>query len=70
MAFCLGSRKNEIDSLLDPILSSAKLIKDMIPDAQFILPIALGINITEIKDTVDRSGLSVSIVEGNAVDPQ
>ncbi|MBI3355083.1 MAG: lipid-A-disaccharide synthase [Nitrospirae bacterium] len=63
-----GSRKNEIDSLLDPILGSAKLIKDMIPDAQFILPIAPGINITEIKDAVDRSGLSVSIIEGNAVD--
>lgn len=63
-----GSRKNEIGSLLDPILGSAKLIRNMTPDAQFILPAAPGINIKEIKDAVDRSGLSVSIIEGDAVD--
>lgn len=63
-----GSRKNEIGSLLDPILGSAKLIRNMIPDAQFILPVAPGININEIKDAVDRIGLSVSIIEGDAVD--
>ncbi|MBI5182408.1 MAG: lipid-A-disaccharide synthase [Nitrospirae bacterium] len=63
-----GSRKNEINSLLGPIMGSAELIRNKIPDAQFILPVAPGININEIKDAVDRMGLLVSIIEGNAVD--
>ncbi|MFZ3064234.1 MAG: lipid-A-disaccharide synthase [Nitrospirota bacterium] len=63
-----GSRRNEIYFLLEPMLKTAAIIRDKIPDAQFILPVAPSLDFAKIKEMSEKLGIPVKVVKGNAVD--
>ncbi len=63
-----GSRRNEIYFLLEPMLKTAALIKDKIPDAQFILPVAHGLDFVKIRNDAEKSGVHINVIDDNAVD--
>jgi lipid-A-disaccharide synthase len=58
-----GSRKKEIEKLLPVILESAKLIKSVIPDCQFVLPVAHTLR----RDIFPNMGGLVKIIDGTEV---
>jgi lipid-A-disaccharide synthase len=59
-----GSRKAEIEKLLPVVLESARLLKDRLPDLQFLLPLASSLRLEDISAQVEASGLPVRIVSG------
>ena len=61
-----GSRKQEIDSLLDPMLAAADLIAEKYPDAQFLLPVAETISQSEIAEKVKDYGVDVKLIAGHS----
>jgi len=63
-----GSRRGEIRKLLPVILESARLLKERFPAAQFILPLAPGLDRQEIEQQLRLSGLEVTIAEGQVYD--
>ncbi|MBI5044216.1 MAG: lipid-A-disaccharide synthase [Nitrospirae bacterium] len=63
-----GSRRNEINFLLEPILGAAVLIKNIAPDAQFVLPVAPGLDFARIKECAEKTGLPISVIKGGSVD--
>ena len=63
-----GSRKNEVNSLLDIMVAAAGRIKAEIPDCQFILPIADSINPDYVRDKLGSNPLSIRTVAGKSHD--
>lgn len=59
-----GSRKQEIKSLLPVLLESAKLIKEQIPQVQFLLPLAHTISREEVEEQVKANSLEIKVIEG------
>jgi len=59
-----GSRKAEIEKLLPVVLESARLLKERLPDLQFLLPLASSLSEEDISPQVAASGLPVRIVSG------
>jgi lipid-A-disaccharide synthase len=59
-----GSRRNEIKFLLEVILEAARLLKDRLPEAQFVLPLAPSLDYRQIEARLDRSGLPIRLVAG------
>ncbi len=60
-----GSRKSEIEFLLDPMLQAAIKIQEEIKDCQFILPIADSIDPEDIKNRVSKYSLEIKIIQNN-----
>jgi len=58
-----GSRKSEIERLLPVMLDAAQLIRAEFPSAQFIIPVAPGINREEIQTRVAQKKIPLIIVE-------
>ena len=58
-----GSRVNEVNSLLDTMLSSAEIIKKEIPNCQFILPVAETIKYDLIQRQLGENPLNVKVIE-------
>ena len=54
-----GSRYQEVESLLELMLSSARKVQEQIPDCQFFLPIAPTIPLERIESVVKASGVPV-----------
>lgn len=63
-----GSRRGEIKHLLPVILDSAKLLRDRFPDLQFILPLAVSLDQTDIAPHLEKAGVAVKIVQGRGYD--
>lgn len=58
-----GSRGSEIERLLPVMLDAAELIRAEFPSAQFIIPVAPGINREEIETRAAQKKIPVTIVE-------
>lgn len=63
-----GSRNNEINSLLDPMLRSAGIIKKEMPETQFVLPLAPTISKDRVAPFLKSASVPITLVEGGAFD--
>ncbi|MBI2914300.1 MAG: lipid-A-disaccharide synthase [Firmicutes bacterium] len=63
-----GSREQEIRLLLPLMLRAAEAIKESVPEAQFVIPVAHTVSGDELQPYVANSSLSVSLVEGRLYD--
>jgi len=61
-----GSRQQEIDSLLEPMLGAAELIAAQYPDSQFLLPVADTISEGEIADIVAGYDLNIKLIPSHS----
>ncbi|MFO7819677.1 MAG: lipid-A-disaccharide synthase [Halanaerobacter sp.] len=59
-----GSRQQEIDSLLEPLLEAADLISEQYPKAYFLLPAAETIALSELRARVDNYESEVKVIDG------
>ena len=57
-----GSRKQEIDLLLQPMLEAAKILSELKPQTKFFLPLADGVDSAKIKSAVEACGVEVKII--------
>jgi lipid-A-disaccharide synthase len=63
-----GSRVHEVERLLPPLLDSAHLLQEGIPDLQFVIPLAPGIPQTALSSHMKNIPVSVKVVEGFTYD--
>jgi lipid-A-disaccharide synthase len=63
-----GSRLHEIERLLPPLLASAHLLQNEIPDLQFVIPLAPGIPKTTLSFHMNNISVPVKVVEGFTYD--
>ena len=68
IALLPGSRLNEVDRLLSPLLASVDLLQKESPDLQFILPLAPGIPKTIVSSQMKHISVPVKVVEGLTYD--
>src|SRR3990167_4809544 len=62
-----GSRKLEIKRLLPVMLNVANKLLDLSPEMQFVLPVASTLNLVEIKNRVEASGVKqIKVIEGQS----
>ena len=65
IALIPGSRCEEITRLLPVMYEAAKIIKEKIPDAQFVLPIANTLDLQFVRGFIEDGSVPVKIVEDN-----
>lgn len=58
-----GSRKGEVDRLLPTLLQSAEIIKKEIPDANFVIPAAPGLDRKHLDRLLSRAALDPVVTE-------
>lgn len=63
-----GSRLMEIEKMLPTLLAGAKLLKQRLPEVQFVMPRAGTIPLALLEEKIKASGLAVSITEGHNYD--
>lgn len=63
-----GSRMHEVERLLPPLLASAHLLHEGIPDLQFIIPLAPGISKATLSPWMKNISVPVTLVEGFTYD--
>jgi len=63
-----GSRIHEIERLLPPLLASAHLLQEEIPDLQFVIPLAPGLPKTLLSPWMKNISVPVKVVEGFTYD--
>jgi lipid-A-disaccharide synthase len=63
-----GSRKQELERLLPPLLASAQLLQREVPDLQFVIPLAPGIPKLSLSPLMKDVPLPVRVTEGFAYD--
>lgn len=63
-----GSRLMEIEKMLPTLLEAGKLLKNRLPDVQFILPRAGTIPMALLEEKISASKLEVKITEGHNYD--
>lgn len=56
-----GSRKQEIDKMLEPMLSAGEIIRKERHNAKFFLPVAPGIDVEQIKSKIEKTNLNVKL---------
>lgn len=59
-----GSRLHEVKRLLPPLLESARLLQEEIPDLQFIVPLASGIPMEIVSQAIQQVAFPVKVAEG------
>jgi lipid-A-disaccharide synthase len=64
IALLPGSRRREVERLLPPLLASARLLQDEIPELQFILPLAPGLSTKTLFPLMKKVPVEVKVVEG------
>jgi len=64
IALLPGSRMHEVKRLLPPLLASAQLLAKEIPDLQFIIPLAPGIDQRTLSPWMKNIFVPVKVVEG------
>ncbi len=57
-----GSRKSEVDRLLVPMLDAAAIIKTEKPSAQFVIPLASGIDAGYVEKCIREQDLPITVV--------
>lgn len=60
-----GSRFQEVESLLDLMLASARKVQEKMPDCQFFLPVAPTIPLERIESVVQASGVTVTFTRNS-----
>lgn len=63
-----GSRKQEIDRMLEPMLQAARLLSRRHPQARFYLPVAPGLSEAAIQQRVNDSGVMVKLCSEKTYD--
>jgi lipid-A-disaccharide synthase len=63
-----GSRTHEIERLLPPLLASAHLLQQEVPDLQFIIPLAPGISKPILISQMKNRSIPLKVVEGFTYD--
>lgn len=63
-----GSRKHEVQRLLPPLLKTAQLLYQEIPDLQFILPLAPGLSKMNLSSKIEALSFPLKVVEGLTYD--
>ena len=63
-----GSRKQEINLLLEPMLSAAKILSKTQSNSKFFLPLASGVDIAKIKSEISASGVEITTISENRYD--
>ena len=63
-----GSRKQEINLLLSPMLSAAKILSKTQTNSKFFLPLAAGVDVAKIKSAISESGVEIETVSENRYD--
>ena len=63
-----GSRKQEINLLLQPMLDSAKILSSKQPNTKFFLPLASGVDVAKIDIAIKNSGVEVTTISENRYD--
>ena len=63
-----GSRKQEINLLLQPMLDAAKILLNRQPSTKIFLPLAIGVDINKIEAAIKRSGVEITTVKDNRYD--
>ncbi len=64
VALLPGSRMEEVKRLLPPLLASAQLLQKEIPDLQFVIPLAPGIDRKTLSPWMRNLSVPVKVVEG------
>ncbi|MFP5503955.1 MAG: lipid-A-disaccharide synthase, partial [Candidatus Sericytochromatia bacterium] len=64
VALLPGSRPQEIDRLVPVFLGAAAIVREAVPEARFVLPIAGAHLAPAVEAAVAKSGLSVTVLEG------
>ena len=63
-----GSRKQEINMLLQPMLDAAKILSTNQQNTKFFLPLAAGVDIDKIHSAIQNSGVEVTTINENRYD--
>lgn len=63
-----GSRKHEVQRLLPPLLQTAHLLHQEIPNLQFIIPLAPGLSKRNLSSKIEKISFPLKIVEGFTYD--
>ncbi len=63
-----GSRMNEVRRLLPPMIEAIPLISKQINQVQFIIPVAPGLDLGEVKNLVGGKRENIRVVENNIYD--
>lgn len=63
-----GSRLMEIEKMLPTLLAGAKLLKQQLPDVQFVMPRANTIPLAMLQEKIAAYGIEVKITEGHNYD--
>lgn len=65
IALLPGSRKNEINHLLPPMLEAALMLSEQRADAKFVLPVAETIDPGMIQELVDKSEIDIDLIQAS-----
>ncbi len=68
IALLPGSRTSEIRKILPILLGAAKILKDALPDPQFILPVAPTISKNHIESLIGNNSIGITISQGYIYD--
>lgn len=60
-----GSRYQEVESLLELLLASARKVREQLPDCQFYMPVASTIPLERIESVVQASGVPVTFTRNS-----
>jgi lipid-A-disaccharide synthase len=63
-----GSRESEIRKLLPTLLASADLLREEIPNLQFVLPLAPSLSQANLRPWLEKISLPLQVVEGRTYD--
>ncbi|MEK6776622.1 MAG: lipid-A-disaccharide synthase [bacterium] len=68
VALLPGSRENEIRQLLPLFLKAAHLIREQVPDIQYLLPVAPTVSDDEVEPMIQKAGIPIRLVRDRAYD--
>lgn len=63
-----GSRRNEIRYCLDTLLAAARIVRQLDPDVQFLMPVAPSLSAELLRGYISASGVDVTLVDESIYD--
>jgi lipid-A-disaccharide synthase len=67
VAIVPGSRPREIERLLPALAGAARILLDRVPDLEFVLPLAPGIEAGRVRTLLHQAGVEAALVPGGAL---
>jgi len=67
VAIVPGSRPQEIERLLPALAGAARILKEKVPDLEFVLPLAPGIETKRVQELLGAAGVEAALVPGGAL---